>query len=135
MAKADGVYFSHIPSEDLIYGENIDWLKTSNPIPPTCTTIINIWYKERAKYNWNSPDGKGGHFSQLVWRNTMYFGCALVRSLGKNGGYFAVCNYTPYGNIKGKYMKNVFKPSQCHNVPDDKQFANKTRCKRESNYQ
>ncbi|KAE8692991.1 Pathoproteinsis-related protein 1C [Hibiscus syriacus] len=59
---------------------------------------------ERADYDYNSnscASGKvRGHYTQVVWRNSVRLGCAKVRC--NNGGTFIGCNYAPPGNIRGQ---------------------------------
>jgi uncharacterized protein YkwD len=58
-----------------------------------------------------------GHFSQLVWKNTDQVGCATQycpNGLANTGShvkpYFTVCNYSPPGNVAGRYAVNIGKP-------------------------
>ncbi|KAJ0009824.1 hypothetical protein Pint_34067 [Pistacia integerrima] len=41
-----------------------------------------------------------GHYTQVVWRNSVRIGCAKVRC--NNGGTFIGCNYAPPGNYVGQ---------------------------------
>ncbi|KAK6240534.1 hypothetical protein SCA6_005923 [Theobroma cacao] len=41
-----------------------------------------------------------GHYTQVVWRNSVRLGCAKVRC--SNGGTFIGCNYDPPGNFGGE---------------------------------
>jgi hypothetical protein len=41
---------------------------------------------------------KGGHYSQIVWRDTKSLGCGLAT--GEGIDYF-VCQYEPAGNVVG----------------------------------
>ncbi|KAG4114361.1 hypothetical protein ERO13_D12G041532v2 [Gossypium hirsutum] len=63
-----------------------------------------MWVNEKANYNYNSnrcAAGKVcGHYTQVVWRNSVHLGCAKVKC--NNGGTFIVCNYSPRGNIVGQ---------------------------------
>jgi uncharacterized protein YkwD len=40
-----------------------------------------------------------GHYTQLVWANTRYVGCALARGGGDD---YLVCRYWPAGNVMGQ---------------------------------
>ncbi|KAK9690529.1 hypothetical protein RND81_09G134900 [Saponaria officinalis] len=42
-----------------------------------------------------------GHYSQVVWGNSIRVGCARVQCY--NGGYFVTCNYDPLGNYVGQW--------------------------------
>ncbi|CEF70150.1 CAP domain-containing protein [Strongyloides ratti] len=75
--------------------------------------IINVvknWYDQRKTYNYESPDSnnenKTGDFSQMVWGESKSLGCGIAN---KNSTYCIVCKYSPPGNIKGQYSKNVRK--------------------------
>lgn len=50
-----------------------------------------------------------GHFTQLVWRSTRYFGVGKARS--RSGKIVIVAHYSPAGNISGAFEYNVLPPS------------------------
>ena len=86
-------------------------------------------------YNFRKPTGfteETGHFTQLVWKSTVEFGCAAVNcgysnddkvrrdeEAGQEGelvprsadgskraqGWYVVCEYTPAGNVVGRHNK------------------------------
>lgn len=39
------------------------------------------------------------HYTQVVWRDSVYLGCAKVNCY--NGGSFVICSYDPPGNYEG----------------------------------
>ncbi|XVE94081.1 hypothetical protein REPUB_Repub01dG0250000 [Reevesia pubescens] len=82
------------------YGENIAWGSGDLSI----TDAVKMWIDEKAYYNYNSNTCAAGqvcgHYTQVVWRNTVGVGCAKVRCL--NGGTFITCNYDPPGNYIGE---------------------------------
>ncbi|PKI53176.1 hypothetical protein CRG98_026437 [Punica granatum] len=41
-----------------------------------------------------------GHYTQVVWRNSVRLGCAKIRCI--TGGTFIGCNYDPPGNFIGQ---------------------------------
>ncbi|KAJ4716073.1 Pathogenesis-related protein 1 [Melia azedarach] len=96
----------HIGDCDLIhspncpYGENLAW--SSGDL--SGTNAVNGWVDEMADYNYNfntcSPGKACGHYTQVVWRNSVRVGCAKVRC--KTGGTFIGCNYDPPGNYNGQ---------------------------------
>ncbi|KAF3434504.1 hypothetical protein FNV43_RR21589 [Rhamnella rubrinervis] len=82
------------------YGENLAW--SSGDI--SGTAAVNMWVGEKAYYNYNSNSCASGqqcgHYTQVVWRNSVRVGCAKVRC--NNGGTFIICNYDPPGNYNGQ---------------------------------
>ncbi|KAL0559782.1 hypothetical protein IC582_000157 [Cucumis melo] len=82
------------------YGENIAW-GSSNLAG---TVAVRMWVSEKQFYNYDTNScvrGKMcGHYTQVVWRNSVRIGCAKVRC--KSGGTFIICNYDPRGNIRGQ---------------------------------
>ena len=61
------------------YGENLAWSSADL----TGTAAVNMWVGEKPYYNYNSNScaaGKiCGHYTQVVWRNSVRLGCAKVR--------------------------------------------------------
>ncbi|BFG42190.1 hypothetical protein CerSpe_284640 [Prunus speciosa] len=82
------------------YGENI--AKSSGDL--SGTAAVNLFVGEKPNYDYNSNTcaaGKVcGHYTQVVWRNSVRLGCAKARCT--NGGTFIGCNYDPRGNIVGQ---------------------------------
>lgn len=70
----------------------------------TAIEAVNLWVSEKPYYNYNTNKcaaGKAcGHYTQVVWRNTQYVGCARV--VCASGGIFITCNYNPPGNYVGQ---------------------------------
>ncbi|MFI3217899.1 MAG: CAP domain-containing protein, partial [Methylococcales bacterium] len=56
---------------------------------------INYSGEALNKANWS----QAGHYTQMVWRDTLQLGCAKVAC---NSGVVVVCNYDPAGNFIGK---------------------------------
>lgn len=74
------------------------------------TAAVFAWYDEvnEFDYDFDRDDPTGfteetGHFTQLVWRNSVSVGCGWTNCDGQNGveGVLVVCNYYPAGNILG----------------------------------
>jgi pathogenesis-related protein 1 len=67
------------------------------------TDAVRSWENEKAYYrgqvlnasNWHAS----GHYTQVVWRNTLQVGCAKAEC---QGHVIVVCNYDPPGNILGQ---------------------------------
>ncbi|PON55149.1 Cysteine-rich secretory protein, allergen V5/Tpx-1-related [Parasponia andersonii] len=83
------------------YGENIAW--GSGDL--SGVNAVRLWVAEKKDYDYNSNScaaGKVcGHYTQVVWRNSVRLGCAKVRC-NNNKGTFIVCNYDPPGNFNGQ---------------------------------
>ncbi|GLT72516.1 hypothetical protein SLA2020_444430 [Shorea laevis] len=82
------------------YGENLAWSSADL----SGTAAVKMWVDEKADYDYNSNScaaGKVcGHYTQVVWRNSVRLGCAKVRC--NSGGTFIGCNYDPPGNYNGQ---------------------------------
>ncbi|KAK1558407.1 hypothetical protein Q3G72_001967 [Acer saccharum] len=82
------------------YGENL--AGSSGDLSDT--RAVQLWVSEKADYNYNSnscaPGKVCGHYTQVVWRNSVRIGCAKVRC--STGGTFITCNYAPPGNYVGQ---------------------------------
>ncbi|XP_010943437.1 pathogenesis-related protein 1B [Elaeis guineensis] len=83
------------------YGEN---LYMSSPSIATAARAVGAWVDERRFYDYRTNTcarGKVcGHYTQVVWRDSVRVGCARVRC--NNGNYFIICSYNPPGNISGR---------------------------------
>ncbi|XP_044488509.1 pathogenesis-related protein PR-1 type-like [Mangifera indica] len=82
------------------YGENLAWSSADL----SGTDAVKMWVDEKADYDYNTnscaPGKACGHYTQVVWRNSVRIGCAKVRC--NNGGTFIGCNYDPPGNYVGQ---------------------------------
>uniref|UniRef100_A0A0N5C4W4 SCP domain-containing protein n=1 Tax=Strongyloides papillosus TaxID=174720 RepID=A0A0N5C4W4_STREA len=72
-------------------------------------TIIRDWYNTNEKYNFflgkkNSKSARS--FTQIVWATTTKFGIGVQHD---SGYLYVVCVFSPKGNKKGEYKKNVHK--------------------------
>jgi len=83
------------------YGENIAWGSDGSL---TGTAAVQLWVNEKADYDYNTntcaPGKQCGHYTQVVWRNSIHLGCARVQC--NSGGTFITCNYDPPGNVIGQ---------------------------------
>ncbi len=68
--------------------------------------MFYMWYNEKANYDFDSgvSDAYTGHFTQIVWKETLEIGCA-VKCNGNR--CYGSCNYRKPGNIVGEFEKNV----------------------------
>ncbi|XP_074286032.1 pathogenesis-related protein 1C-like [Silene latifolia] len=84
------------------YGENLAW-GSGNSL--TGTAAVQLWVNEKADYDYNSntcaPGKVCGHYTQVVWANSVRLGCASVQC-NNNGGVFVICSYDPPGNVVGQ---------------------------------
>jgi len=83
------------------YGENLAWGTGSSY---GIAAAVKSWTDEVSKYNPANP-GPSAHFTQVVWKGTTHVGCALQVCNGSTK--FIVCEYSPPGNIAGRYPANV----------------------------
>lgn len=83
------------------YGENLAW--SSADIPSA--DAVKYWVDEKAYYDYNSNSCAAnkvcGHYTQVVWRNSVRLGCAKVEC-NDNKGTIICCNYDPPGNFDGE---------------------------------
>ncbi|XP_040610820.1 GLIPR1-like protein 1 [Mesocricetus auratus] len=94
-------------------------------IQSTPKQIISSWYNESEHYNFENTTCSKicGHYTQMVWANTLTVGCAVSNCpnlLGHSAALF-VCNYAPPGNEKNysPYIKgepcSLCKRDDCRN--------------------
>ncbi|CAG7835355.1 unnamed protein product [Allacma fusca] len=62
------------------------------------------WYGAKELYDWDNP--VASRFTQLIWKNTRYFGLGTAR-LGNRS--VVVANYYPRGNYPGEFKDNVLR--------------------------
>ncbi|PHU10357.1 Pathogenesis-related protein 1A1 [Capsicum chinense] len=65
---------------------------------------VKMWVDEKEWYDFKSNTCASGqvcgHYTQVIWRNSVRLGCARARC--NNGWYFITCNYDPPGNYIGQ---------------------------------
>ena len=68
--------------------------------------VVAMWAAEEEHYDFRNPafSMRSGHFTQVVWKDTMAVGCAQV-TCGRLDTW--VCNYDPAGNVEGDFALNV----------------------------
>ena len=68
------------------------------------------WYREVKYYDYNRPGFslKTGHFTQLVWKSSTKLGVGVCLDKA-SGKAYVVALYTPHGNMKGEFPKNVLR--------------------------
>uniref|UniRef100_A0A0K8RN11 Putative antigen 5 protein n=1 Tax=Ixodes ricinus TaxID=34613 RepID=A0A0K8RN11_IXORI len=106
IAARDMMY--HRPNNP--YGENL-YVFVSSPAAkrPKPKAVVSAWYNEIKYYNFRKGgfSGATGHFTQVVWKASIKLGCGWARSRRDN--IYVVCNYSPPGNYRKKFKKNVLR--------------------------
>lgn len=93
-----GCKMKHRPNNK--YGENLYW---SSGLKLSPTLVVNDWGTEIKDYKdevFGESKGEVGHYTQIVWRTTREFGCAVYQC---GNEILVVCNYYPSGNWIGKH--------------------------------
>ena len=88
--------FGHRPDTPL--GENLFSITGDVSSP---RKVVGMWAAEAKGYNHraNRCAGECGHYTQIVWRETVRVGCGVARGGGRE---VWVCNYDPPGNWDGR---------------------------------
>jgi hypothetical protein len=77
-------------------GENI-YASTGSTVKPTAA--VNSWMSEASKYDYNTNNiSAAGHYTQVVWRNSVRIGCAIVNCPNYKYSNTILCDYAPAGN-------------------------------------
>lgn len=86
-------------------GQNVAW--SSSPTW-NATQGVDAWYNEIVHYDWSSPVFRPttGHFTQVVWKASTRVGVGV--SQGSKGTYVVV-DYSPPGNVQGRFRTNVLR--------------------------
>ena len=88
------------------FGENL-WM---GPVGKSPTNMISAFGNEKQYFKYGIfPDVSTtgdwrdvGHYTQIIWRDTIEVGCA--GALGSDGRYRYVCRYNPPGNYYGRLV-------------------------------
>jgi hypothetical protein len=116
-AWADGCTYGHNPDRDadgVLRGENIAATAPAGRDDVTPGHVVGLWGGEWVDYDYAANACAAGevcgHYTQLVWRETLRVGCAMascsVRSpFGPSFPTwdFFVCDYEPPGNWIGQW--------------------------------
>lgn len=103
-AYAELCVFEHSMGE---YGEN---LYANAGAPGTPQQVVDSWVSEVADYDYesNSCSGVCGHYTQVVWADSLRLGCGVANCTvnspfdGFEEWQHWVCNYDPPGNWVGE---------------------------------
>ncbi len=116
---ADNCSFEHNPNRTTQYnglsgestsvGENLFVTSSSST---DAYEAVDAWAAEAADYDYGSntcATGKVcGHYTQIVWRNSLELGCGISQcgaslvGVPFGSGTLVVCNYAPAGNFLGQ---------------------------------
>ena len=82
------------------YGENLYWASYNSDV----IAAVNAWYSEKpnfvyGKSDWCKDGTVCGHYTQLIWKDSKYIGCGIVRG---SGGTYVACRFYPPGNVIGQ---------------------------------
>ena len=87
------------------YGENI-YATSGTALPKD---VVTSWAGEASSYDYatNSCSNVCGHYTQIVWRDSVKLGCGVASCttnspFGGGAWQFWVCNYDPPGNFVGQ---------------------------------
>ncbi|CAG7714315.1 unnamed protein product [Allacma fusca] len=88
------------------FGENIFFTTVG---PAGGKEACEAWYSESRNYDWDNIDKQKGtsHFTQMIWKGTTKLGMAMATS---KHGIYVVAEYSPPGNVVGRYPQNIAKP-------------------------
>jgi pathogenesis-related protein 1 len=81
-------------------GENIYGSSGSGATPGDAVTA---WMSEASSYDYATNDlAAAGHYTQVVWRDSVRIGCAIVDCPALTYHNTVICDYAPGGNISGQ---------------------------------
>ena len=81
-------------------GENI--YGSSGRGGATPDAAMALWMSEASSYDYASGNiGSAGHYTQVVWRDSVRIGCAIVDCPALTYHNTVICDYAPGGNITG----------------------------------
>ena len=92
--------YQALGGKDSYVGENI-YATTGNTVAPA--DALNSWMSESSKYDYAKNDfSSTGHYTQVVWRDSIRIGCAIVNCPNAHFNNTVLCDYAPGGNISGQ---------------------------------
>uniref|UniRef100_A0A336LXW0 CSON009938 protein n=1 Tax=Culicoides sonorensis TaxID=179676 RepID=A0A336LXW0_CULSO len=110
-------------------GQNLFCCPANNVLTDlTGQEVASYWYKEVKKYDFFKETSllhtnvNTGHFTQMIWCGSRYFG--VGKAFSKTGKMFVVAFYFPCGNVVNKFQFNVLPPA-CENNNNSENNNNK----------
>ena len=92
--------YQALGGKDAYVGENI-YATTGTTVTPG--DALNSWMSESSKYDYAKNDlSSAGHYTQVVWRDSIRIGCAIVNCPNARFNNTVLCDYAPGGNISGQ---------------------------------
>jgi hypothetical protein len=92
--------YQALGGKDSYVGENI-YASTGNTVAPT--DAVTSWMSESSKYDYTKNNfSNAGHYTQVVWRDSVRIGCAIVNCPNARYNNTVLCDYAPGGNISGQ---------------------------------
>ncbi|XP_022825449.1 venom allergen 5-like [Spodoptera litura] len=100
-----------LPSGRFLTGENLYWYSTTNhKYNLDLEKGLASWFSEHVNFTFgpltnamfdrNRPHDIG-HYTQMVWADSIYLGCAMTQTFKDQWNkFYVVCNYGPTGNYK-----------------------------------
>jgi pathogenesis-related protein 1 len=106
--SSDGTMVSHNANRSSDYvalggsgyvGENIYAMQGGAAKP---TDAVTLWMGEASSYDYATNTGDAGHYTQVVWRDSVRIGCAIVTCSAVKYSNTILCDYAPGGNFNGQ---------------------------------
>jgi pathogenesis-related protein 1 len=106
--SSDGTMVSHNANRSSDYvalggsgyvGENIYAMQGGAAKP---TDAVTLWMGEASSYDYATNTGDAGHYTQVVWRDSVRIGCAIVTCSAVKYSNTILCDYAPGGNYNGQ---------------------------------
>ncbi|XP_078685251.1 uncharacterized protein LOC144918387 [Branchiostoma floridae x Branchiostoma belcheri] len=89
------------------HGQNLGMKPAGGKTPLSGKSLCTAWYGEKNKYDFTKNGHQEGtaHFTQVVWKDSRELGLGMANDAA--GNIIVVVNYSPPGNIMGKFQDNV----------------------------
>jgi len=104
------------------YGENIASGGPTKNMTAGIIKLVDKWYSQNTDYDYVLGQPKSGKmtgsFTALVWKGStkVGFGAGVKAS---NGNIYILITFSPPGNMKGGYIKNVLPPPASDPTPTE----------------
>ncbi|KAJ8727623.1 hypothetical protein PYW07_001742 [Mythimna separata] len=100
-----------VRSNRFTVGESMHWYATTDleaVLKPE--SVLKSWFSEHVNYTFGplkrsdfQKEYHIGHYTQMVWSNSVYVGCGISKTTNSRmNKFFTVCNYGPGGNYMGE---------------------------------